>query len=97
MVGTPTELLLPLSDDATAARDLNGGRWSHLQSIPGVEPAAAQRLARAFPSLAAIYAADEERLVRVVGPVVASRIRWFLDAPLDSGLTLAGVIRARAA
>ncbi len=96
MSPTPTELLLPLGD-SYAADDMTTRRWHHLMTVAGIEPASAQRLARAFPSLAAVYAADEQKLVKVVGPVVASRIRWFLDAPLDTGLSLVAVARARAA
>ncbi len=72
-------------------------RWQHLTTVAGVDARSAQRLARAFPSLAAIYRASEDDLVKAVGPVVASRLRWFLDAPLDTGLSLRGVARARAA
>ena len=72
-------------------------RWQHLMNVAGIDPASAQRLARAFPSLAAVYKADEEQLLKVVGPVVASRIRWFLDAPLDTGLSAVAVARAKAA
>jgi ERCC4-type nuclease len=96
MSATPMELLLPLGD-ATTPGDLTTRRWRHLLTVAGIEPAAAQRLARAFPSLAAVYAADEEQLVKVVGPVIASRMRWFLDAPLDTGLSLRAVERAEAA
>ena len=90
------ELLLPLGESAPSD-DLTTRRWRHLMTVAGIEPAAAQRLARAFPSLAAVYGAGEEDLVRVVGPVVASRMRWFLDAPLDTGLSLRAVARAKAA
>lgn len=96
MSPTPTELLLPLGD-SVAAGELTTRRWHHLMTVAGIDPASAQRLARAFPSLAAVYAANEEQLVKVVGPVVASRIRWFLDAPLDTGLSLGAVARAKAA
>jgi ERCC4-type nuclease len=96
MSPTPTELLLPLGDSA-AASELTTRRWHHLMTVAGIDAASAQRLARAFPSLAAVYAADEHRLLAVVGPVVASRIRWFLDAPLDTGLSLVAVARAKAA
>lgn len=90
------ELLLPLGD-ASAPGELTHRRWHHLMTVAGIDARSAQRLARAFPSLAAVYAAREEELARVVGPVVASRIRWFLDAPLDAGLTLREVAGARAA
>ena len=89
-------MLLPLGDD-TAAGDLTSRRWQHLLTVAGIDSRAAQRLARAFPSLAAVYSASEAQLVRVVGPVVASRIRWFLDAPLDSGIPTAELSASRAA
>jgi len=96
MSTTPMELLLPLGD-TSGAGELTTRRWQHLMTVSGIDPASAQRLARAFPSLAAVYGADEEQLVKVVDPVVASRIRWFLDAPLDTGLSLTAVARAKAA
>jgi ERCC4-type nuclease len=96
MSTTPMELLLPLGE-ATAPGELTTRRWHHLMTVAGIEPASAQRLARAFPSLAAVYSAGEDELVKVVGPVVASRMRWFLDAPLDTGFSLGAVARARAA
>jgi ERCC4-type nuclease len=96
MSAIPMELLLPLGDSA-APGELTTRRWQHLLTVAGIDPASAQRLARAFPSLAAVYGAGEEELVKVVGPVVASRIRWFLDAPLDTGLSLRAVARAKAA
>jgi ERCC4-type nuclease len=96
MSTTPMELLLPLGD-TSGAGELTTRRWQHLMTVAGIDAGSAQRLARAFPSLAAVYRADEEALVKVVGPVVASRIRWFLDAPLDTGLSLVAVNRARAA
>jgi hypothetical protein len=96
MSTTPMELLLPLGD-ASVPDELTTRRWQHLMTIAGIDAGSAQRLARAFPSLAAVYAAGEEQLVRVVGPVVASRMRWFLDAPLDTGLSLRAVASARAA
>jgi hypothetical protein len=41
-----------------------------------------------FPSLRDIYAASEAELASVVGAVAAARIRWFLDAPLDTRLAV---------
>jgi ERCC4-type nuclease len=90
------ELLLPLGDDPTPG-DLTSLRWQHLLTVAGIDSRSAQRLARSFPSLGAVYAAREAELAGVVGPVVASRIRWFLDAPLDTGLTVQHMSRARAA
>ncbi|MHB8717817.1 MAG: hypothetical protein ACYDAC_02845 [Candidatus Dormibacteria bacterium] len=80
---SPNELLLPLAD-ATSG-ELTTRRWEHLTAVAGVDARSAERLARAFPTLGAIYRASEEDLVRAVGPVVASRLRWFLDAPIDTG------------
>jgi ERCC4-type nuclease len=83
MSTTPVELDLPLGDPEVD--HLASLRQRHLLSLPGVDHTMAARLARAFPSLAAVYAAPEERLRALVGPVAAARIRWFLDAPLHSG------------
>jgi hypothetical protein len=83
MIPRAIELDLPLGEpaaDEVAAED----RVAHLGTIPGVDIAAAQRLGRLFPSLAAVYGASEERLRDAVGPVAAARIRWFLDAPLST-------------
>ena len=78
------ELELPLDDGA--AGDMARRRLAHLAAVAGVEPRAVSRLARAFRSLGALYAAAESDLARHVGPVAAARIRWFLDAPLDTRL-----------
>jgi ERCC4-type nuclease len=78
------ELQLPLDDGAAGV--LAKRRMDHLSTVSGVDGLAATRLARAFPSLRAIYAASEAELARVVGDVTAARIRWFLDAPLDTRL-----------
>ena len=96
MSASTAELLLPLGDSATG-NELGVRRWHHLLAVAGLEPATAERLGRAFPSLAAVYAAGEDELVRVVGPVAASRMRWFLDAPLDTGMAVDVVASARAA
>jgi ERCC4-type nuclease len=83
-MSTPTvELDLPLGNPEVD--HLASLRQRHLLSLPGLDHLTAARLARAFPSLAAVYAAPEERLRALVGPVAAARIRWFLDAPLHSG------------
>ena len=86
MSTTPMELLLPLGD-ASVPDELTTRRWQHLMTIAGIDPPL-RSAPGAGLSLAAVYAAGEEQLVRVVGPVVASRMRWFLDAPLDTGLSL---------
>lgn len=80
------ELELPL--DVGAATKLARQRVDHLGAVPGVEPATLGRLVRAFPSLGAVYAASEADLAAVVGIVAAARIRWFLDAPLDTSLAV---------
>jgi ERCC4-type nuclease len=77
------ELELPF--DEKPFDGLAGLRRHHLDLIAGVDETAAQRLARVFPSLAAVYSATEDELRQVVGPVSAARIRWFLDAPLRTG------------
>ena len=57
-----------------------------VRQIVGDDGDALVRLAAAFPNLSAMYAASEEELGRVVGPIAAARIRWFLDAPLATSL-----------
>ena len=95
MVTKAIELDLPLGEPAgvdllstalapCSVEPEHGDRVAHLAAIPGVDHAAAERLARLFPSLAAVYAATEERLRDAVGPVAAARVRWFLDAPLSA-------------
>lgn len=78
------ELLLPLDDGAAGA--LARRRVDHLQGLAGIDAGTLVRLGRAFPSLHAIYTASEEQLAAIVGSVAAARIRWFLDAPLDTRL-----------
>jgi ERCC4-type nuclease len=78
------ELQLPL--DADEAGSLARQRVRHLAAVDGLEPAAFVRLVRSFPSLRAIYTAPEAELARIIGPVAAARMRWFIDAPLDTGL-----------
>lgn len=85
MAGRAIELDLPLGDGVLVSDGVAGAqRHGHLTAIPGLDAPTAARLARNFPSLAAIYAADEARLEAVVGPVAAARIRWFLDAPISA-------------
>jgi ERCC4-type nuclease len=76
----PIELDLPLGDAQDT--ELSARRRHHLAALPGVDDTLAVRLERAFPTLAALYSATEDRLADVAGPVTAARIRWFLDAPL---------------
>ena len=78
------ELLLPLDDGVAGA--LARQRVDHLRGLAGIDEAILVRLGRTFPSLAAIYSATEAQLAPVVGSVAAARIRWFLDAPLDTRL-----------
>lgn len=78
------DLLLPLDDGA--AGELARQRIDHLRGLAGISPGDLVRLGRAFPTLATIYAAPEAKLAGVIGPVAAARIRWFLDAPLDTRL-----------
>ena len=81
----PFELQLPLDDGAAGV--LARRRIEHLRAaVSDLDTAAFSRLARAFPSLGAIYAAAESELAGVIGPVAAARVRWFLDAPLDTRL-----------
>jgi hypothetical protein len=79
------ELELPLGDGP--AGELASRRLGHLRQIVGDDSDALIRLAAAFSNLSALYAAPEEELARVVGPVAAARIRWFLDAPLATSRT----------
>lgn len=78
------ELLLPLDDGAAGV--LARQRVDHLRAVTGIDEGALVRLGRSFPSLAAVYGAPEAELAAAVGPVAAARIRWFLDAPLDTRL-----------
>jgi ERCC4-type nuclease len=76
------ELELPLGDGPASA--MAQRRIDHLAAVAGVPPAAMVQLARAYRSLAGIYSASEADLAKHVGRVAAARIRWFLDAPLDT-------------
>jgi len=75
---------LPLGDGPEG--ELASRRLGHLRQIVGDDSDCLIRLAAGFPSLSAVYAAPAEELARVVGPVAAARIRWFLDAPLATSL-----------
>lgn len=77
------ELDLPLGDRSSPPAELAGAeRLGHLAAVPGLDPDTAMTLLRAFPSLAAVYAAELDELAAVVGSVAAARVRWFLDAPV---------------
>ncbi|MFN2568366.1 MAG: hypothetical protein ABR564_02045 [Candidatus Dormibacteria bacterium] len=91
MRGIPIELELPLGD--SEAGDLARSRLEHLAHVAGMDGQGVLRLSRAFPTLGSVYAASEIELAAVVGTVAAARIRWFLDAPLSTGLALSGLPR----
>ena len=78
------ELELPLDDGS--AGEMARRRLDHLRALPGSEPQIVVRLARSYRSLAALYAASEAELAAHIGRVAAARVRWFLDAPLDTRL-----------
>ncbi|HYA01448.1 MAG TPA: hypothetical protein VEK76_14035 [Candidatus Binatia bacterium] len=80
-----TELELPLGG---TSGELARGRVEHLRRIIGDDPTTILRLVAAFRTLGAVYAASEAELARVVGPISAARIRWFLDAPLATSLDI---------
>ena len=75
------ELELPLGEREVS--DLARRRLRHLAQVIGVDPHGLLRLTRAFPTLAAIYAAPEAELARHIGRTNAAQFRWFLDAPLE--------------
>jgi DNA ligase (NAD+) len=66
-----------------AARSTELARFLHGLGIPEVGVAVARDLARAFGTMDALRAADEETLVRVdgVGPIMAGRIVEFFAEP----------------
>ncbi|HJV49184.1 MAG TPA: NAD-dependent DNA ligase LigA [Geothrix sp.] len=75
--------------DATRAKPLS--RWIHALGIPMVGARTAELLAEAYPSLEALWAADENRLqaVEEVGPKVAAALRAFAEAHPDLPARLA--------
>lgn len=83
------ELELPLGDGPSG--ELAWRRVEHLRRIVGEDQGALLRLVAAYRSLGAIYSASEQELATVVGPIVAARMRWFLDAPLTARLDLGRV------
>lgn len=83
MAGFPFDDELPL--DVAPVDSFAARRLEHLSSIAGLTDEMVFRLARAYPSLGAVYSASEAELGRVVGPVAAARLRWFLDSPLPCG------------
>jgi DNA ligase (NAD+) len=62
-----------------AARTRSLARWLHALGIPMVGARTAELLAETYPSLAALWVADEDRLqaVEEVGPKVAAALRAF--------------------
>lgn len=74
------EMELPLGDRPEG--ELARRRIDHLRRMLGDDRAALLRLVTSFPNLRAIYAASDAELARVLGPIAAARVRWFLDAPL---------------
>ena len=86
-----------------AARSTELARFLYGLGIPEVGVAVARDLARAFGSMEALRAADEERLVQVdgVGPIMAGRIVEFFAEPhneenLDRLLSFMRELRAPA-
>jgi DNA ligase (NAD+) len=71
-------------------------RWIHALGIPMVGQRTAELLAEAYPGLAALWTAEEDRLMAVpeVGPKVAAAIRAFaqLHPDLPTRLTALGVV-----
>jgi DNA ligase (NAD+) len=78
-----------------AARFKPLARWLHALGIPMVGARTAELLAAAYPSLEALWAADEQRLqaVEEVGPKVAAALRAFaaLHPDLPARLAALGV------
>ncbi len=84
-----------LLDALVLARTKPLARWIHALGIPMVGARTAELLAEAYPSLVALWAADEHRLqaVEEVGPKVAAALRAFavLHPDLPSRLSALGV------
>ncbi|GAC1338633.1 MAG: hypothetical protein NVSMB29_04710 [Candidatus Dormibacteria bacterium] len=76
-----SELELPLDDAfAEAASDLGRQRLEQLKVALGSSDVP-EVLLHHFGTLRELYAAPTERVARLVGPVNAARLAWFLDAP----------------
>ncbi len=75
--------------DAARAKPL--ARWLHALGIPMVGARTAELLAEAYPSLEALWGADEQRLqaVEEVGPKVAATLRAFMSLHPGLPATLA--------
>ncbi len=84
-----------LMDALDLARAKPLARWIHALGIPMVGARTAELLAETYPSLAALWAADEDRLqaVEEVGPKVAAALRAFaaLHPELPGRLAALGV------
>ena len=82
-----------LMDALGAARMKPLARWIHALGIPMVGVRTAELLAEAYPSLDALWAADENRLqaVEEVGPKVAAALRAFAALHPDLPARLAGL------
>jgi DNA ligase (NAD+) len=82
-------------DELDAARLKPLARWIHALGIPMVGARTAELLAQAFPSLDALWGADEDALqaVEEVGPKVAAGLRAFiaLHPALPSELAAMGI------
>lgn len=82
-------------DELAAARTKPLARWIHALGIPMVGARTAELLAQAFPSLEALWAADEDALqaVEEVGPKVAAALRAFaaLHPMLPAELAAMGI------
>ena len=89
MAGKSAQNLLEAMD---AARLKPLARWIHALGIPMVGVRTAELLAEAYPSLEALWAADECRLqaVEEVGPKVAAALRAFIELHPDLPGKLAG-------
>jgi DNA ligase (NAD+) len=81
-----------LVEALAAARRKPLARWIHALGIPMVGVRTAELLAEAFPSLEALWAADENRLqaVEEVGPKVAAALQSFVRLHPDLPEKLAG-------
>ena len=91
------ELELPLDEPASAGSELGSLRLEQLRVALG-SASVPEMLLRHFGSLRELYAAPPERVERLVGPVLAARLAWFLDAPFrPASLPLFSRGRRRAA
>ncbi len=75
------ELELPLDDAfAEAAGELGRQRLEQLRVAMGSSEVP-EVLLHHFGTLREVYAAPTDQVARLVGPVDAARLAWFLDAP----------------